>query len=392
MTDRERLLREALQAMRVGDEGAAEDRAWRVVAAARASGIGVSARRRRRRLAVQVGVALALVALVVSPAGASVRHWVAARIEPGAPHARPVLSSLPGDGSLLVDSAQGPWVVRPDGAKRSLGDWAEASWSPHGLFAVVSKGHELAAVAPDGSVRWALTRPGRVGQARWNGPDGYRIAYLEGTRLRVVDGDGTDDRPVAAGVAWVAPVWDPGPGHVVVYATRHGSAIAVGADSGRRVFAAHGLGPVGFLQWAGGVLLAGGPDRIVALGPSGRRHWTWDAPPGTSIASAMPAPDGRRVAVVLRAGRTSRLVLVSSKGATEVLFAGPGHFAPPRWSPDGRWLLLPWQSADQWLFLDPGTGSARPHAVANVAAQFSPGDATGARFPSVAGWCCTRLP
>ena len=397
MSDRERLLRAALRAARAGDEGAAEERAWRVVAAA--STAGVPARRRgHRRRALQVGLALALVALVVSPAGASVRHWVADRIEPGVPHARPVLSSLPGDGSLLVDSPQGSWVVRPDGAKHSLGDWSEASWSPHGLFAVVTKGHEVAAVTPGGTVRWALTRPGRVGKARWNGPDGYRIAYLSGDRLRVVSGAGTDDRGIARGVAWVAPAWKPGPGHVVAYATDRRTVRAVGADSGRAAFEAGGKGAGGkraviSLQWADGELFVTRADAIQALDAAGRPTWTWAAPPGTSIRSAAAAPRDHRVAVVLhagRAGQTSSLVLLARGRHRKVLFSGPGRFAPPRWSPDARWLLLPWPTADQWLFLHPGSGAEKLHAVANVAEQFSPGAPPGARFPSVAGWSHSR--
>jgi hypothetical protein len=347
--------------------------------------------RRHRWRAVQVATVLALIALVVSPAGASVRHWVADRIvEPGAPHATPVLSSLPGDASLLVDSAQGPWVVHPDGSKRLLGDWAEASWSPHGLFAVVTKGHELAAVEPDGSPRWTLTRPGPLGMARWNGPDGYRIAYLEGHNLRVVDGDGTGDRRLAGGVARVAPAWQPGLAHVLAYADDRGAVVATRADSGHRLFTTRPGERVTSLQWSGGDLLLTRPNRLQLLDDSGNPLWTWMPPPGSRLRSATAAPDGGHFAAVLRDGRTSRLLLLSRGHGSRVLFAGPGSFAPPSWSPDGRWLLLPWQSADQWLFLNPGSGTAKLHAVANVAAQFSPGQSTAVPFPSVAGWSRTR--
>jgi len=385
MTDRERLLRDALREARAPDEGAAEDRAWRVVTVATATGARAPMRRHHRRRAAQIALALALVALIVSPAGASVRHWVADRIEPGAPHAKPVLSSLPGDGSLLVDSAQGPWVVRPDGSKRLLGDWAEASWSPHGLFAVVTKPHELAAVEPDGTVRWALARPGMaVGKARWNGPDGYRIAYLEGSRLRVVDGDGTGDRLLARHVDRVAPAWKPGPAHVVAYATFGREVVAVSADSGREVFRSATRGGVLSLQWTQGHLLVTRTDRLQLLDRSGRATWTWMAPPGTTVGSATAR--GGRVAVVLNEAGTSRLDLVVRGHKPRVLFAGPGSLGPARWSPDGRWLLAPWPRADQWLFLQPGAGVGKLHAVANLAAQFSPGDTKHARFPAVAGW------
>ena len=392
MSERERDLRDALGEVRVGEEWAAEERAWRVVAAAVAAGVGAPARRvRRHRRALQAALAIGLIALIVSPAGASVRDWVAARIEPGAQRAKPVLVSLPGDGSLLVNSSQGPWIVRPDGSKRLLGDYTEASWSPHGLFAVVTKGHELAAIEPTGTVRWALTRPGRVDLARWNGPDGYRIAYLDGRELRVVDGDGSDDRLLARGLPKVAPAWRPGSEHMLAYATWRGAVVVVRADSGRRVFATSPAAAVISLQWTRQGLLVTRPDRLQLLRPSGRVAWTWTPPPGSLVWSASAAPrGGEPIAAVVHAGRTSRLVLLSPGYRSRVLFAGPGRFATPRWSPDRRWLLLPWPSADQWLFLDPAADVTRLHAVADVTAQFSPGEMAAARFPSVAGWCCSR--
>jgi hypothetical protein len=416
MSGREQALRDALDVVRVGDEGAAEDRAWRVVAAAGFTGIDRPARRRRHRWrAAQVALVAALIALVVSPAGASVRHWVADRIEPGAPHAVPVLSSLPGHGSLLVDSARGPWVVHPDGSKRLLGDYAEASWSPHGLYAVATRGHELAAVEPDGTPRWTLTRPGHVELARWNAPDGFRIAYLEGRALRVVNGDGTGDRFIAGGAAAVAPAWRSGPGHEVAYTTERGAVVALSADSLRRIFATapsagprrpafrsasdsgdrpdvSGIGPdagVLSLQWSGARLLVTRDDRVELLGGGGRPVWTWTPPAGSHVRSATVAPGGDHVAVVTADGGTSRVLLIAKAHPSRVLFAGPGSFAAPHWSPEGRWLLLPWSSADQWLFLEPGSGTGKLHAVAHLAKQFSPGDPTTARFPSVVGWCCT---
>lgn len=393
MTDREQALRDALTQARAADEAGAEERAWRVIAAAGAVGIDRPALGHRHRWrAVQVALVAALIAVIVSPAGASVRRWVADRIEPGAPHARPVLSSLPGDGSLLVDSARGPWVVHPDGSKRLLGDYAEASWSPHGLFAVVTKGHELAAVEPDGTPRWTLTRPGHVRLARWNGPDGFRIAYLEGRELRVVNGEGDGDRQIARGVEPIAAAWRRGGRHELAYATGRGAVVAVDVDSGHKFFGrprAPAVSRVVSLQWIGDRLLVTRLDQVQLLGADGRPLWTWTPPSGSHVRAATAAPDGTRVAIVTGDGRASRALLVAPSRGSRILFAGPGNFDTPRWSPDGRWLLLPWPSADQWLFLEPGSGTARLHAVAHLARQFSPGDPTAARFPSVVGWCCT---
>src|SRR5205814_5470534 len=110
----------------------------------------------------------------------------------GIEHAEPALVALPSAGRLLVDSTAGPWIVGADGSKRLLGRYTAASWSPHGLFEVAVRGHELAALDPKGTVRWSLERAGLVHDARWS-PDGYRIAYLAGSTLRVVAGDGSGD-------------------------------------------------------------------------------------------------------------------------------------------------------------------------------------------------------
>src|SRR5204862_17785 len=109
-----------------------------------------------------------------------------------------------------------------DGAKRLLGRYTTASWSPHGLFEVAVHGHELAALDPKGNVRWSLERDGVVRDPRWS-PDGYRIAYRAGSSLRVVAGDGTGDHLLARDIAPVAPAWRPGGDHVLAYVTPAGA-------------------------------------------------------------------------------------------------------------------------------------------------------------------------
>jgi hypothetical protein len=205
----------------------------------------------------------------------------------------------------------------------------------------------------------------------------------------VVNGDGTGDRFIAGGAAAVAPAWRSGPGHEVAYATERGAVVAFSADSRRRIFATPARTGVTSLQWSGARLLVTREGRVELLGTAGRPVWTWTPPAGSHVRSATVAPGGERVAVVTGDGHTSRVHLIAKAHPSRVLFAGPGSFAAPRWSPEGRWLLLPWASADQWLFLEPGSGAGKLHAVAHLAKQFSPGDPTTARFPSVVGWCCT---
>jgi hypothetical protein len=65
-----------------------------------------------------------------------------------------------------------------------------------------------------------------------------------------------------------------------------------------------------------------------------------------------------------------------------VRFSGTGTFTDLEWSPDGRWILVAWRDADQWLFVG-ARGPRRVRAVANVKQQFD-----SKSFPSLSGWCC----
>ncbi len=92
-------------------------------------------------LAVAAGIAALVIGL--SPAGAKVGDLVEQMgdaVGLGEEDAKPALRSLPAAGELLVESAQGPWIVRDDGSKRLLGDYDEATWSPRGLFVAVTEG------------------------------------------------------------------------------------------------------------------------------------------------------------------------------------------------------------------------------------------------------------
>jgi hypothetical protein len=86
-------------------------------------------------------------------------------------------------------------------------------------------------------------------------------------------------------------------------------------------------------------------------------------------------------------GRDSEVVLFKGGGRPRRLFAGPGRLTDLAWSPNGRWLLVAWRSANQWLFLRPG-GGQRIVAVSDIARQFNPGGEQLGGFPSVSGWCC----
>lgn len=78
---------------------------------------------------------------------------------------------------------------------------------------------------------------------------------------------------------------------------------------------------------------------------------------------------------------------LGGRGRVRELFPGRGRFSDLQWSPDGRWLLVAWRDADQWLFVSSArVGELR--AVSDIGRQFDPGGAGVASFPGVSGWCC----
>jgi WD40 repeat protein len=390
----EERLRTALRAEPVPDEAGARDRAWRLARQAYAE------RPHDRRTVGRVRTKLAAVALagvllvlVISPAGATVRHWLRDVVNPGHEPSSPALTSLPAPGHLLVDSVKGPWVVSPDGSKRLLGHYGQAAWSPHGRYVAVTTRHQLLAVEPDGDVHWSIARRGPVRDPSWSHPDGYRIAYLDGRALRVVAGDGTGDRALRARVAPVGPAWRPGRRHVLAFAAADGVVTAMAADTGRILLRGPRVTSAFSLAWSadGRRLMVAGRDEVLLLDAHGRVLRRIPAQRGAYVVNAALSPDGHRIALVERSPATasSRLLLADGGSAARPLFSGPGAFAGVDWSPDGHWLLLAWRDADQWLFLQPAH-PRRIVAVSNISSQFDPGTRRSPPSPAVAGWCCVE--
>ncbi|MGH2986590.1 MAG: hypothetical protein ACRDLO_07885 [Solirubrobacterales bacterium] len=360
----DRELGRALRELEVPGEAEAEERSLEVVRAAYAERTPLAPAPRARRLVLAAAAGVAVLAIGLSPAGAKVGDLVSEMGEAmgiGEQDARPALRSLPAAGELLVESAQGPWIVREDGSKRLLGDYGDATWSPRGLFVAAADGRELIAVEPGGEVRWTITAPGPVSDPRWGGI-GFdtRIAYRSGSDLRVVAGDGTGDRLVARDVAPVAPAWLGAPpeskldparrAHLLAYLDRSGRVEVVDADDG------------------------------AAIGDRAAHRTRLEALRG-DLALSPTAPLGAELE--RRRGRST--LSVAGQGKRRVLFSARGLLTGPTWSPDGRWLLVGWPEADQWLFIR----ADRPQRVIafdRISEQFDPGDNGAAGFPEVAGW------
>jgi hypothetical protein len=347
---------------RAPDESLAQERTWGVVAAAFAE--REPARRRRRppvRALVVLAAVAALAAIAFSPPGHAVLTSVRKAI--GIEHAERALYSLPAPGRILA----GGWVVNADGSTRRLGDYDDSSWSPFGRFVVTATGDRIVALTAAGAVRWQLGRP-VVSLPRWGGTQtDTRIAYFSGQQLRVVAGDGTGDRPVVSHlVPRVAPAWRPGPSFTLAYVDTHGRVRGLDVERHRLAFAVGGLSAPRKLDWSsdGRRLLVLTRTAVDVFDERGRRV----ARHTGRFVDAAFLPASHRVVTLTRHA-------LSLGGRT--LFRTTGRLGQVVPSPDGRWLLVTWPEADQWLFVPARGGRVR--AVGDIAAQL------GAGFP-VGGW------
>jgi len=344
-----------MRAFRAPEETRAQARTWDVVAAAFAEREPV----RRRRVPVRPLVAIAIVGALAGVAFTSPGHAVLTSVRKavGIEHAQRALYSLPTHGRLLV----GAWIVNADGSTRRLGDYDETSWSPFGRFVVATRGDTLYALQSDGTVRWTLGRP-VVRLPRWSGTRvDTRIAYFSGQRLRVVAGHGTNHREVGPAMgASVAPAWRPGGApFTLAYADLRGRVWVFEPDTGKLLFRTHG-GPTPLkLEWS--------RDGAHLLVLRARTADVYDAG-GRRTSHAV----GRFVDAAFVGTRLALLSphTVALNGTT--LFRTTGRLRQVVASPDGRWLLLTWPQADQWLFVRTA-GRHRVTAVANIAEQLGGG-------------------
>lgn len=376
-------MRRELEWIEIPGEHEARERAWRVVSAAFAAREPVP-RPRSWKAAAALASGVVLVAGLLSPPGRAVLDEL--REVVGVEGAQPALFSLPARGRLLVTSEAGVWTVDPGGSKRLLGRYHEGGWSPFGRYVVAVRRNELAALEPDGDVRWTLARP-RVGLPRWGGSRAdTRIAYLSGSSLRVVGGDGRADRLIAEDVAPIQPAWRPGTRHVVTFVSS-GRAVLVEADSGRIVVRFPVPLDTRSIEWTrdGRLLLVQANRSLRLHGPDGSVRFDLLGREAAPIEKAALSPSGASLAFVQTVAGHSHLWVISrlrpDGSAARRVFSGAGRFTDLVWSPDGRWLLVAWREADQWVFVR----SARVRgleAVSGISAQF------GGGVTRTGGWCC----
>lgn len=293
-------------------------------------------------------------------------------------------TSLPAPGRLLVAAQAGAWVVQQDGSKRLLSGYSDPAWSPQGLYVAAARGNTLVAMEPNGRVHWTLARSGPVAAPTWS-YEGFRIAYLVGDALRIVNGDGTGDHllaPNAVGTGLPAFSWRPGT-HQLAYRNANDELVLVDVDRNRILWRRRTAG-VERLQWStDGRRLLASRGRSLVLDPSGRT--VAELPRSVQLPAAF-APRSHALAVVTADQGRSTVVVRSGPGyrSSRSLFSGPGTFGGIAWSPDGRWLLVDWRTADQWVFI-PTTRRRRVVTAAHIGRIFDSGPE---HYAALAGWCC----
>jgi Tol biopolymer transport system component len=347
-------------------------RSWEVVRHAYDERVRVPRRRDYRPLVV-LAAGVAILAAAFSPPGLAV--WGSLR---DAVQKEDHLVALPANGRVLVEADEGVWVVSRDGSKRFLSGYSDASWSPHGLYVAAARANQLVAMEPDGDVHWKLARRGRVSSPQWS-YDGYRIAYFVGGALRVVNGDGTGDRLLTRAARPGPLAWQPGM-HALAYVNRRGDIQIANVDVRNRSATVQTRSAPTELAWTSDArrLVAIERHELEVFWPRGPRSGGLQT--NARVAAVSLSPDGKRAAFIETRGRRSSLRLTGILGGpTTTIFNGAGTFSDVEWSPDGRWLLLEWDSADQWLFVR--TPVRKLVAVSNIRATY--GDR-----PSLAGWCC----
>lgn len=401
---REDRLKSLLRDVRVPDEAEAERRGMELVRGAYSERRPEIRRSMRPRLAVAFAAITLVAALLLSPAGAAVRGWIDDALTVGVQDAEPALTEIPGGGSLLVQSAEGPWVVQPDGSRRLIGNYGEATWSPRGLFVGATSGHTLSALEPDGTAHWSISAAAAVSDPRWSSSR-FRIAYRAGRALRVVHADGTEDVLLDRLVAPVPPVWFPPGLHLLAFADANGELRIVNSDTAETVSSARALSDIGVLGWSrAGTLLLEASRRSLRIRRVSASKLAADLtlgdptrvplPSRATIRSASFSPRDDTIAALLqlpargdRPPRSEVILIDAASASSRRLFGVTGRLSDLTWSPDGHRLLIAWPDADQWLFIR-ADGGGRVRAVSGISGEFSPGKAESGYFPRIDGWCC----
>ena len=401
---REETLRRGLDGIRPPDEADALERAVAISLAEQAEvrrpAIRVGS---GRRLIGAVLAASAVLVVALTPAGAAVRHWVGDAVDGTNDGVRPALTHVPTGGSLLVSSGQEQFAVSADGSTKLLGSYDSVAWSAQGLYVAGAQGSRLAAIEPDGDLRWSITAPGPVSDQTW-APGCCRVGYRSDGGLFVVNGDGTDPHEVINHVAPVAPAWMPttydletqASPNVLAYIDAQGRLATINTDNGASSASAPlAAEPIAIAWLDRQRILAVEPGGLEIVDTAGGFVRRLAVQPRGPITAAAVAPDGGSVAVLNRSdgqaggvSSTLRLIELGKHDDTSerVLFSESGRYDGPVFSPDGSRIELGWRKADQWRFISTTRG-VDPVAIGGITREFDGG--RNGEMPRIDDWCCS---
>jgi hypothetical protein len=367
-------VKDELERVEIPGEDEARAHTWAVVEAAYGERQPAPRPSHWPRVAAVALAVAAVLAASLTPPGRAVIDEI--REVVGVERAEQALFSVPAPGRLLVASDAGVWVVQQDGSRRPLEGYREATWSPFGRFVAAVRENELAALEPDGKVRWTLPRSG-VRFPRWTGTVAdTRIAYLSERRPRVVAGDGTDDRAACLPAVHrrrTGPAWRPGTGFALALAAPSGAVHVYDVNGCKLLLRSAPIVGPRRLEWSGD------GKRLLVVTQEDVRVLDADTASVVQVIQAVEAafrPGSSQLALIRRRGEVSELVL-----GNRVVFRGAGELRDLAWSPNGKWLLVTWPTADQWVFVRADGRGIR--AVSNISEQFR-----SLSFPRIDGWCC----
>jgi hypothetical protein len=368
----EQLLSARLQGFEAPGEVEAGERGRRLVLAAFAE----RSPARRRRLRVPRLVWPVLAALLTAGAVAVASHLRNDSPRQARTPFAPV--ELP-EGVVLALGRGVAYTVNSRGRVRALGPASDGDLSPHGTNAVLASGAALVAVhVADGQERWRVPAPARVSLPRWSVertvPPCCRVAYLAGSALYVVGGDGRGAHRVAVRALAVAPAWRPrGTAHQLAFAVPGGIRIvaADGPGAGMRVAT---TAPPMALSWrSDGRVLAAFDRAGATLYDAGGRRLQRIAVRGGSLLDGGFAPTGNRLVVLRRdsGGRTTLLVRGARgplRAVRHLVLTAVGDL---RLSPDGRSALIASREGDEWI--EVGLDDGRQKLLRRVGARLRAG-------------------